>query len=227
MSLSARFDTKDLFRYVIPGIVGFVVFLPNFEDFLPMWGTYSPNERIAFSAFLILALGLVVEIIVDLWARKIADFCEKRSTFQKILGLCNNDRTYSPHKLIVYLKMEDRNLIWHNTAISHMLAGTALILFISVVVNIIKIVLFIVKEGLSFFIVEEGWSFLTLIENFFYFHLILVVFGLFLTVITLKLAVEYDKIRQKYYIDLIEKYDRKLSKDTDYSKSNSLFETPD
>ena len=82
-----------------------------------------------------------------------------------------------------------------------MLAGTALILFISVVVNIIKIVLFIVKEGLSFFIVEEGWSFLTLIENFFYFHLILVVFGLFLTVITLKLAVEYDKIRQKYYID--------------------------
>ena len=201
MSLPENFDTKDLFRYVIPGIVALVILLPYIDVFLPSWSIYSSAERIGYSLFLILAFGLVIEIIVDLSAGPVASWCCKRKWINKAIGLDPDDPTFCKLararkvQLIVGLTVDDRDLVWRSTAVAHMLTGTAIVFFFSIILNLAKMVSLLLNTGLSFF----SSNYFIGIFSFFGLSIIMVV-------ISLRLAITYAQYRQDYYDAFEEKY---------------------
>jgi hypothetical protein len=189
MSFAQNFDAKELFRYVIPGIIVFVILLPYMDAFIPKWSGYDPVAQLGFAAFIILAFGVVIEIIVDLFSQQVVCYCCKLEFFRKLFKLTLNDPVYciDPEKtahFIARMSADDRDLIWRSSALIHMFVGTAIAFFISACLNIIQI----------FFVFMFSLPYYTLLLPFGY----LLLFTSLIT-ISLKMAIIQAKVRQDYY----------------------------
>lgn len=204
MSLPGRFDSRELFRYVLPGILGFVILLPYIDLFIPRWYVYSSTERVGFAIFFIFFLGLIIEIVVDFGARHVVGWCCRRSLFRTIFFICKDEpafcetpkrRSVVPAELLLKMKIEDRELVWHTTAVAHMLAGTALVFFFSIVVNSMNVLLFITRHG-----------FALLESNYFTGSLAMLGFSFPVLLASLKLAMTYAQLRHDYVQALYEKH---------------------
>jgi hypothetical protein len=192
-----------LFRYVIPGILGLLILLPYIDLFIPNWFIYSSTERIAFAIFFVLFLGLIIEIVVDLGARPVVEWCCGRSLFRTIFFICKDEPAFSetpkrrsvvPAELLLKMKVEDRELIWHTTAITHMFVGTAIVFFLSIVINSVNVLLFITRHGLV--LLESNYSTGALAMLGFSFPVLWA---------SLKLAMKYAQLRHDYVQVLIKK----------------------
>jgi hypothetical protein len=144
MSLPQNFDAKELFRYVIPGVLALVILLPYMSVFLPDWNVYTSVEKLSYSVFMILAFGLIIEIIVDLLAGHVVGWCCNIGLFRKVFKLCKDEPTFHVARedraqLLASLTVDDRDLIWRTTAIAHMLTGAAIVFFISAILSVTKI----------------------------------------------------------------------------------------
>jgi|WetSurMetagenome_2_1015567.scaffolds.fasta_scaffold46483_2 hypothetical protein len=189
MSFTQNFDAKELFRYVIPGIIVFVILLPHMNKFIPGWNTYDPVAQLGFAAFIILAFGVVIEIIVDLFSQPIVCHCCKSKNFRKLFKLKENDPIFcnDPEKkahFIAKMSNDDRDLIWRSSALVHMFVGTAIAFFISAVLNFVQVIFVFI------YVLPYNILFLPMVSLLIFSSLI---------IISLKMAIIQAKVRQDYY----------------------------
>ena len=132
-----RFETKTIFRYFLPGIIAFCLFLPYIRNIIPFWGSLSEIGQIGFGLFYSLAIGVILEIIIDSYARWIFMHLIRLNLFAYIFQLnCVEQVLYDlesstisvvPPELHLDISVANRELIWHTTAVAHMLVGCAIV----------------------------------------------------------------------------------------------------
>ena len=132
-----RFESKTVLRYFLPGILSFALFLPYIRDIIPFWKNLTEVGQIGFGLFYSLSIGLVIEIIIDSYARSIFMLLIQQHLFTDIfhlkdLGSITTDFKSStlsvlPPDLQLSMSAENREVIWHTTAVAHMLVGCAIV----------------------------------------------------------------------------------------------------
>ena len=134
-----RFESKNVLRYFLPGILAFCFFLPYIRDMLPFWKSITEIGQIGFGLFYSLAVGLIIEIIIDSYARWIFIRLIRLRLFTDTFRLENVELFLTPHvsepvaisvlppELQLDISMPNREVVWHTTAVAHMLVGCAIV----------------------------------------------------------------------------------------------------
>lgn len=132
-----RFESKTVLRYFLPGILSFALFLPYIRDVIPFWKSLTEVGQIGFGLFYSLSVGLIIEIIIDSYARCIFMLLMEQHLFTEIFHLKDAESVLAdfksptisvlPPDLQLGITMENREVIWHTTAVAHMLVGCAIV----------------------------------------------------------------------------------------------------
>lgn len=108
---------------------------------LPFWKSITEIGQIGFGLLFSLAIGLIIEIIIDSYARWIFLRLIRLRLFTSIFRLENLELFLPQHasepvtisvlppELQLDITMPNREVVWHTTAVAHMLVGCAIVFF--------------------------------------------------------------------------------------------------
>lgn len=144
-----RFESRTIFRYFLPGVLAFCLFLPYIRHIIPFWENLTEIGQIGFGLFYCLAVGLILEIIVDSYARSIFLWLIRQKLFTDIFRLKNVEQIMNdlepprisvlPPELQLDISPANREVIWYTTAVSHMLVACAIVFVLHVLASLLSL----------------------------------------------------------------------------------------
>lgn len=137
------FSIREIYRYIIPGLLMFYLMIYPFTDVLfPWWGFFNVTEKIVISLIISVIIGILLEPIMTslgLFVLKHPNLIPKR--LAKIDTNTLKEVVSNLFKGIFIVANEsEKELLWHTTATYYLYASCSLILFFNAMIYLWKFV---------------------------------------------------------------------------------------